>query len=203
MKKILVVDDHEIVLKGMSQMLENEGYDVMESTNAYQALTLLKHVDGISLIVCDLSLPTTVTGMELIKEVRKINAGLPIVVFTMHEELWTIKTLMDIGADGIVLKGDNPKELLYAVANVLNGEKYFSEQFRKLRNEVLVANGILSQREIEIMKAITSGQKNRDIAEHIGISEKTIEFHRCSILRKLGAKTIAEATRRAFEIGLL
>lgn len=203
MKKILIVDDHEIVLKGMAKMLENEGYDVVEATNAHQALMLLRHIDGICLLVCDLSLPTTMGGMELIGEVREINAQLPVIVFTMHEELWTIKALMDIGADGIVLKGDHPKELLYAVSSVISGKKYFSDQFCRLRNEVMMANGILSQREIDIMRDITLGCKNRDIAERLNVSEKTIEFHRCIILKKLGAKTIAEATRRAFEIGLL
>lgn len=203
MRKILVVDDHEIVVKGISQMLSGGGYDVVESTDAIQALAILKHVGDISLIVCDLSLPTIENGMELIEKVREQNPALPIIVFTMHEELWTIKSLMDIGAEGIVLKGDNPKELLHAVTRVINGEEYFSEQFRRLRSEVMVSNGILSIKEIRIMKGITSGRKNSDIAESLGISEKTVEFHRCSILRKLGAKTIAEATRRAFEIGLL
>lgn len=203
MKKILVVDDHEIVLKGMTEVLKRGGYDVVESTSVNQALMLLKHIDDISLLVCDLSLPTTIKGMELIEEVRKTNASLPIVVFTMHEELWIIKSLMDIGIDGIVLKGENPKELLHAADCVVDGGKYFSRQFCKLRNEVLVSNGILAQREVDIIREITLGHKNRDIAEHLGVSEKTIEFYRCSILRKLGAKTIAEATRRAFEIGLL
>lgn len=203
MKKILVVDDHEIVLKGMTEVLKRGGYDVVESTSVNQALMLLKHIDDISLLVCDLSLPTTIKGMELIEEVRETNASLPIVVFTMHEELWIIKSLMDIGIDGIVLKGENPKELLHAADCVVDGGKYFSRQFCKLRNEVLVSNGILAQREVDIIREITLGHKNRDIAEHLGVSEKTIEFYRCSILRKLGAKTIAEATRRAFEIGLL
>ena len=203
MKKILIVDDHEIVLKGMSLMLRKEGYHVLEAANANQALTMIQHVNDICLIVCDLSLPTTEKGLELIEEIRKRNSQLPIIIFTMHEELWTIKTLIDIGADGIVLKGENPRELLLAVKNVIGGKKYFSEQFCKMRNDVLTSNGILSRREIEIMRAITLGHKNRDIAGAIGVSEKTIEFHRCSILKKLGAKTIAEATRRAFEIGLL
>lgn len=110
MKKILIVDDHEIVLKGMSQMLKSEGYNVIESTNANQALALLKYVNNICMMVCDLSLPTITQGQELIQQAHIINEMMPIIVFTMHEELWTIKALMEIGVDGIVLKGDNPKE---------------------------------------------------------------------------------------------
>lgn len=203
MKKILIIDDHEIVLKGMSQMLKSEGYDVIESTNANQALALLKHVNNICLMVCDLSLPTIAQGQDLIQQVRTINEQMPIIVFTMHEELWTIKALMEIGVDGIVLKGDNPKELLYAVSNVIDGKKYFSEQFCKIRETITASKGILSKKEIEIIREIAAGHKNRDIANLMCVSEKTIEFHRCSILRKLGAKNIAEATKRACEMGLL
>ena len=202
-KKILVVDDHEIVLQGISKMLGDGGYDVVKSTNANQALTLLAHVDDICLLMCDLSLPTVARGMELIGEARRINPQLPVIVFTMHEELWTIKALMDMGIDGIVLKGDHPKELLCAVSSVLGGEKYFSEKFCKLRNEVMVSNGILSKKEIDILTDISSGLKNREIAEKNNICEKTIEYHRGSILRKLGVKTTVEAIRHACEMGLL
>lgn len=203
MKKILIVDDHEIVLKGMSQMLKSEGYNVIESTNANQALALLKYVNNICMMVCDLSLPTITQGQELIQQAHIINEMMPIIVFTMHEELWTIKALMEIGVDGIVLKGDNPKELLYAVSNVIDGKKYFSKQFCKIRDTITASKGILSKKEIEIMREIAAGHKNRDIANLICVSEKTIEFHRCAILRKLGAKNIAEATKLACKMGLL
>ena len=114
-KKILVVDDHEIVLQGISKMLGDGGYDVVKSTNANQALTLLAHVDDICLLMCDLSLPTVARGMELIGEARRINPQLPVIVFTMHEELWTIKALMDMGIDGIVLKGDHQRTAMRCV----------------------------------------------------------------------------------------
>lgn len=203
MKKILIVDDHAIVLAGISSMLKLNKYTVIESTNKSQTIALLRHISDIDLMVCDLSLPTTADGMRLIEEAYAIRENLPVIVFTMHEELWNIKALMNIKVKGIVLKGDNPKELLCAVDSVLKGKEYFSRMFCRLRNEVMVANGILSMKEIEIIKSISLGRKNREIAESMCVSEKTIEFYRCSILHKLGAKTISEATRRACELGLL
>jgi len=203
MKKILVVDDHPIVLKGIVSMLADNGYSVLTATSREQAATLFGHVSDISLMVCDLSLPTTTDGIRLIEHVRSILPHVPVIVFTMHDELWNIRTIMDIGAEGIVLKGENPNELLLAIRDVLDGNTHISPKFKKMSNEVMASTGILSKKEIEIIKEISSGCKSREIAEKMCISEKTIEFHRRSILQKLGSKTIAEATKRAIEMGIL
>ena len=203
MKKILVVDDHPIVLKGIVSMLADNGYSVLTATSREQEATLFGHVSDISLMVCDLSLPTTTDGIRLIEHVRSILPHVPVIVFTMHDELWNIRTIMDIGAEGIVLKGENPNELLLAIRDVLDGNTHISPKFKKMSNEVMASTGILSKKEIEIIKEISSGCKSREIAEKMCISEKTIEFHRRSILHKLGSKTIAEATKRAIEMGIL
>lgn len=203
MNKILVVDDHPIVLKGIATMLDEYGYSSVTAVSGEQALSLFDHIGNIDLMVCDLSLPTTAEGIKLIGQVREKQPHIPIIVFTMHDELWNIKTIIDIEADGIVLKGESPKELLLAVENVLDGRKYVSPQFQKMTNEIMASNGILSKKEIEIIKEISAGCKSREIAVKMCISEKAIEFHRRSILHKLGAKTIAEATRRALEMGIL
>ena len=108
MKKILVVDDHPIVLKGIVSMLADNGYSVLTATSREQAATLFGHVSDISLMVCDLSLPTTTDGIRLIEHVRSILPHVPVIVFTMHDELWNIRTIMDIGAEGIVWKVKNP-----------------------------------------------------------------------------------------------
>lgn len=203
MKKILIVDDHEIVLKGMSQMLGSAGYEVVGVTGASQALMVLNHVRDISLAVCDLSLPAVTEGIAFIEQLNAISPKMPVIVFTMHEELWNIRTLMELGVSGVVLKGENPKELLCAVDAVLKGKEYFSKLFCKMRDELISTDGILTKKEIEVIRRISSGDKTKDIALRLGLSEKTIEFHRTSILRKLGVKSIAEATRRACEMGLL
>lgn len=203
MNKILVADDHPIVLKGIATMLDEYGYSSVTAVSGEQALSLFDHIGNIDLMVCDLSLPTTAEGIKLIGQVREKQPHIPIIVFTMHDELWNIKTIIDIEADGIVLKGESPKELLLAVENVLDGRKYVSPQFQKMTNEIMASNGILSKKEIEIIKEISAGCKSREIAVKMCISEKAIEFHRRSILHKLGAKTIAEATRRALEMGIL
>lgn len=203
MNKILIVDDHPIVLKGIASMLADREYILYEATNLEQASLIYSHISGIDLMICDLSLPTTAEGVRLIEHARTTVSQMAIIVFTLHDELWNIKTIMDIGVDGIVLKGESPNELVIATDTVLNGETYFSPQFRKMRCEVMTSSGILSRKEIDILRDISFGSKNREIADRYNMSEKAIEYHRCSILRKFGVKTISEAVRRACEIGLL
>lgn len=203
MKKILVVDDHEIVLKGMSQMLNSAGYKVIGFTGTNQALMFMSHVDDVDLVICDFSIPTVVEGTDFIEHILTLRQRIPVIVYTMHEELWNIRKLMSLGVNGIVLKGENPKELLYAVAEVLAGRDYTSKLFRKMCDEVMKTNGILSEKEIDIMRRISLGYKTKDIAMQLCVTDKTIEFHRSSILRKLGTKSIAEALRRVCEMGLL
>ena len=203
MKKILVVDDHPIVLKGIVSMLADNGYSVLTATSREQAATLFGHVSDISLMVCDLSLPTTTDGIRLIEHVRSILPHVPVIVFTMHDELWNIRTIMDIGAEGIVLKGENPNELLLAIRDVLDGNTHISPKFKKMSNEVMAFDRYSQQEGDRDNKGNIVGLQSREIAEKMCISEKTIEFHRRSILHKLGSKTIAEATKRAIEMGIL
>lgn len=203
MKKILVVDNHPIVLKGIVSMLTGKEYKILEAANAEQAFMIYRHITNIDLMVCGLSLPTMTDGMKLIEHTQSIRPHIPIIIFTMHNELWNIKTIMDIEVDGIVMKDENPKELMCTIDCVLEGRKHFSPQFRKIRNEAMTSSGILSKKEIEILKDVSLGLKNRDIAEKNSICEKTIEYYRSSILHKFGVRTIAEAVRRACEIGLL
>lgn len=203
MKKILIVDDHPIVQKGISSMLADKPYTVLDATTPEQAIMIHKHISNISLMVCGLSLPTTTEGIKLIEHIRSIRPHIPIIVFTMHNEPWNIKTLIDIDVDGIVLKDESPKELMLAIDCVLNGKKYLSPQSRKMRNEVMTSNTVLSKKEIEIIKEISFGHKNREIAEKYNMCEKTIEYHRSSILRKFGVNTMTEAVRQACEMGLL
>lgn len=203
MTKILIVDSHPIVLKGIASMLTNNGYVIFEAATPEEAIMIHKQISDIDLMVCDLSLPTTADGIELIECVRNITPQSHILVFTMHGEPWNMKALMDLEVDGVVMKGERPKELMLAIYSVINGEKYFSPQFRKMRNEVMVSSVILSNREIKIIREIAFGRKNREIAEKYNMCEKTIEYYRSSILRKLGVKTIVEAVRCACEIGLL
>ena len=203
MKKVLIVDFHPIVLKGISSMLTDKGYTIYDATTPEQAIVISMHISDIDLVVCGLSLPATVDGIEFIKHIRSVMPQSLSVVFTMHCEPWTMRALENLAVDGIVMKGESPKELMLAMDSVLSGEKYYSPQFCKIRGEAMSSSAILSRKEIDIIRDIAFGSKNFEIAEKYRVCEKTIEYHRSSILHKLGVKTIDEAVRCACEMGLL
>ena len=203
MKTLLVVDDHPIVIEGIQSVLSHHGYKVVKATTPQQALSLAENLPQIDIFVIDLSLNEGTDGLDLIREIREAGIEKPSIVYTMHEELWNIATLMKADVDGIVLKGDNVNELLLAVEEVADGHRYISRSFEKRRSEVLNTKGILSEKDIEVIRRIAAGESTKDISRAMFLSEKAVEYHRGNILRKLCAKTISEATTRAIRLGIV
>jgi hypothetical protein len=203
MKTLLVVDDHPIVLEGIQSVLSRHGYKVVKATTPQQALSLAENLPQIDIFVIDLSLNEGFDGLELIREIREKGIQKPAIVYTMHEELWNISTIMKADVEGIVLKGDNVNELLLAVEEVADGHRYISRSFEKRRSEVLNTKGILSEKDIEVIRRIAAGESTKDISRAMFLSEKAVEYHWGNILRKLCAKTISEATTRAIRLGIV
>lgn len=200
---LLIVDDHPIVLEGMEAVLSRRGYKVLKATTAPQALSLAEHVPDIEMFVIDLSLVEGTDGLSLVEELRAAGIQKPVIVYTMHEELWNISTLLKSDVEGIVLKGDNIRELEDAIEQVAKGRKYRSSSFSKCCEEVSKTKGILSQKDIEVLRRLSKGEGNRGISEAMFMSEKSIEYHRGNILRKMCAKTMAEAVQRAIKLGII
>lgn len=203
MKTLLVVDDHPIVLEGIHSVLARRGFKVLKATSASQAISIAGRTENIDIFVIDLSLSEGTDGLILIEKLRALGYNTPMVVYTMHEELWNISALMKADVEGIVLKGDNINELVHAIRVVADGGTYRSSAFDEKRREVMQTNGILSTKDVEVLRLLADGAGNREIAEAMGISEKTVEYHRSNILKKLCSRTMFEATRRAIALGII
>lgn len=203
MKTLLVVDDHPIVLEGIESVLSRQGYKILKATSASEAMTIAGHVEGIDMFVIDLSLSDNTDGLTLAETLREKGIDRPVVIYTMHEELWNISLLMKADVQGIVLKGENIGELLHAIEIVGDGKTYRSAAFDSRRREAMQTNGILSAKDIEVLRLLADGRINREIAGAMDISEKTVEYHRSNILRKLCSKTMPEAIRRAINLGII
>ncbi|MCM1355861.1 MAG: response regulator transcription factor [Staphylococcus sp.] len=203
MTTLLIVDDHPIVLEGIKSVLARKGFKVLKASSPEEALMCAEHIGTIDLYVIDLSLNDGMDGLNLIEQLRSRGLGKPTVIYTMHEELWNISAIIKANVEGIVLKGDNTAELLLAIQTVAAGGTYRSNTFNERRQEVLKASGILSAKDIEVLRRLSSGESNREIATALGITEKSIEYHRSNILRKLSTKTMLEATRRAIALGII
>ena len=201
-KNILIVDDHPIVSTGLQALIEHTGEygKIYVTTNITSSRLLLRQKD-IDIAINDLELQDA-NGMELIKYIHQPHINTKILVYTMHEELWTIRQLMKEDADAIVMKGDNPQEVLIALRKIEQGKGYFSQQFMRLINSQDTSEITLSNREAEVLEHISNGLSTNDIAQQLNISNNTVEFHRHNLMRKLSANNMAQLVKKAIQLGL-
>lgn len=201
-KNILIVDDHPIVSTGLQALIEHTGeYGKIYVANNIASSRLLLKQEDIDIAIIDLELQDA-NGMELIKYIHQTHISTKILVYTMHEELWTIRQLMKEDADAIVMKGDNPQEVLIALRKIEQGKGYFSQQFMRLINSQDSSEISLSNREAEVLEHISNGLSTNDIARQLNISNNTVEFHRHNLMKKLSANNMAQLVKKAIQLGL-
>jgi DNA-binding NarL/FixJ family response regulator len=205
-KRLLIVDDHPMMRTGLAQLIDNEG-DLKvcaEAENAAQALDIAVS-RTLDLILLDISLPDK-NGLELIKDIRAVKPGLPILVVSMHDESLYTERVLRAGGRGYIMKQEGGKKLLQAVRQVLNGQIYVSEKmsagiletFSGRHAETAISPvQQLSDREFEVFQLIGQGKSTREIAVHLHLSAKTVEVHRLNIKKKLKLKTATDLVRHA------
>ena len=201
-KNILIVDDHPIVSTGLQAIINHTGEygKIYDANDIATSLPLLMQKD-IAIAIIDLELQDS-NGLELIKYIHLKHVNVKVVVYTMHEELWTIRQLMKEDADAIVMKGDNPQEILTALHMIEQGKGYFSQQFYHIINTIDLNQQSLSRREVEVLGHISNGLSTNDIAQQLHISSNTVEFHRHNLMHKLSASNMAQLIKKAIQMGL-
>jgi DNA-binding NarL/FixJ family response regulator len=204
--RILIVDDHPMMRQGLVQLIENEP-DLAswgEADTAAQALALMSARKP-DLVLVDISLPDK-NGLELIKDIQALHPGLPVLVFSMHDEALYAERVLRAGGRGYIMKQEGGKKLMDAVRHVLRGQIYVSEKMSAKILEVFSGRRTdafdsplekLSDREFEVFQLIGQGKGTRDIAEHLHLSVKTVEVHRANMKRKLDLKTGTDLVRYA------
>lgn len=202
-KKLLAVDDHPVVLEGMRAVFEGEGYEVLKAGTVVEAEAIAEANDDIALFVVDLTLETDADGLELARRLRCKRPGVPTVIYTMHEEMWNIAALVSADVEGIVLKGEDVRELTEGVRLVSKGAIYRSPEFSDRYDSVKKARGILSQTDIEVLRLISDGLSSSEVSKKVNLSEKSVEYHRSNIIKKLGSKNMTEAIRNAVKLGII
>jgi DNA-binding NarL/FixJ family response regulator len=205
-KRVLIVDDHPMMRTGLAQLIDNEA-DLKVYAQAGTAAQALDVVVGqaLDLILLDISLPDK-NGLELLKDIKALKPGLPILVVSMHDESLYAERVLRAGGRGYIMKQEGGKKLLQAVRQVLNGQIYVSEKmsadilesFSGHHAEMAVSPvQQLSDREFEVFQLIGQGKGTRDIAAHLHLSVKTVEVHRLNIKKKLKLKTATDLVRHA------
>lgn len=204
--RILLVDDHAILMDGVKSLLEKDQslQVVQTAATAEKALEYLKN-NTVELMVTDFNLPG-MDGLSLIHTVKRLAPSMKIIVLSMHNEVHLVKEILRTGVNGYVLKNDTHKELLQAIEEVLNGKVFLSSDVNKL----LITNlqnpddgKLLTDREREILKLIAREYTNKQIAEELFISERTVETHRKNIFRKTNTNSLVGLIKFAYANNLI
>jgi len=193
-KRVLIVDDHPILRKGLSLLINSEPdlTVVAEADNAQRALEKIE-AHKPDLLIIDISLPG-IDGIELIKTVKLSNRDLPALVVSMHDESLFAERALRAGARGYIMKQEALEKVLVAIRRVLAGEIFVSEKIATSMLEKLVSSegravsspiGLLSNRELTVFRMIGQGYKTSQVAEKLHLSIKTIESYRAHIKEKL------------------
>ncbi len=201
MLKVLIVDDHALLRSGVIKILEEHYNDIKfgEASCASETFEIIKKQKW-DIIILDINMPGR-NGLEVIKECKRMNHNLPILILSMyHEDEFALRVFKD-GADGYLMKDSVPEKLVNAIDQILDGKKYISPEAVELLTRdfenVSKKNPIesLSDREFEVMSLIASGKTVSQIAEELSLSVKTISTYRTHILEKLKLKNNAEIMR--------
>ncbi len=184
--KILVVDDHPIFLKGLVEVLQDElpNAHIAAQTSSVKALAAASLLMP-DIAVLDLDMPD-MNGIVLGVALKKEDPSVKIIILTMHKESDIIRSVLAKGIDGYVFKDDAVNDIVVAIQEVMNGEKYVSNSTTLVRdayNTDLVE--VLTKMEIVVLKAIANHKTSREIADELFVSIKTVENHRNNISRKL------------------
>ncbi|MFA9392789.1 MAG: response regulator [Prolixibacteraceae bacterium] len=204
--KILLVDDHAIVLDGIKSLLAKiENIEIAGvARNGVEGLEQLKITEA-DLILTDLNMPG-MDGMEFIKTIRNDFPPTKIIVLSLHDEPAFIRNIMKYRVQGYILKNDASSELVEAVERVLNGKTFFSSKINQILMEQIdepSVEKLLSDRELQIIKLIVQELSNKQIAEQLFISERTVETHRKNIFRKTNSTNIVGLIKYAFNNNLI
>lgn len=210
--RLLLVDDHPIVREGIKSALSTRKTIsiVGEASTGEEALSKALKLEP-DVILMDINMPG-MSGLEAARRLRKRIPDTKILALTMHENREYILEMSQLGARGYVLKDSPPSELLRAIEAVHAGEFFFSPRASQhllkayLRNEQESVNAStmdLSQREKDVLRLIAEGLKTREIANRLGVTDRTIETYRRRLMTKLGVHSVAGLIRYAIVKGIV
>jgi len=210
MKNILLVDDHEIVRDAFLYYFSNNDiYQIKDQAgNGLEALKLLED-NTYDVIITDINMPE-MDGVELVEKIRGTGSSTKILVITMSDDIRSIKKMLALDINGYILKETGKDELIVALNNILKGENYFSPEVGKRVLESMSSPKIapkkrlsidvdLSEREKEVLQLIIEEKSNKEIADKLFISVRTVEGHKNNMLIKTGCKNLVGLTLYAVE----
>ena len=210
--RIVLADDHVIFREGMKRLIQEEpGLEVVgEANDGSELLERLNDLDP-DLVILDISMPDT-GGIEAAREIKKHHPHLKVLILTMHKKKEYLYHAISAGAQGYLVKEDSDIELFSAIETIRKGDVYVTHlltgELAEDLSSIFKVDGkrsmdSLTKREKEVLKLIAEGKLNKEIADLLFISVRTVENHRANILRKLKLKKTADLVRYAIGHGII
>lgn len=209
MIRILVVDDHFMVRRGITELIKKikNISSVDEAKNGKEALKKIS-INIYDIVLLDVSMPGE-NGLEILKQIDRHNSKVAVIMLSMYSDEHYVARAIKAGASGYLSKDNSPDELEHAIITVSKGKQYFSSDIKKtlLYKTIMVKGDAthsgLSNREFQVMTMIASGMNVTTIANELNLSVKTISSHRAHILNKMKMKNNSQITHYAIKEGLI
>jgi DNA-binding NarL/FixJ family response regulator len=214
--RILIVDDHALVRRGMTYVVK-EGFpdaDVVEAESAAAALDVFRTGAAVDMALVDVRMPD-LDGLELLRAIKAEWASVPVIMISTYENAPYVKRALADGAAGYLLKDATPEDLSQAINVALSGSgnvlspRVIQNLFEDQEAANAASNGSgrrneysLTQREHDILALLSEGRSNREIAQALFLSEKTVKAHLAAIFRKLGVTNRTQAAMMAVQMGV-
>lgn len=201
--KILLADDHAIVLEGLKVVLSaDEEISVIGTVaNGEEAIRFVKF-NVVDVVVLDINMPI-MDGISCARILKRDFPHIKIIILTMYAQKSFVDEILKIGIDGCLLKNNTGKELTEAILRVMSGKKYYDRLNTFNSDEEEINQYKLSERELDVLKLMAEGQTSAEMAEKLFLSEHTIKTHRKNILKKLNVNNSSQAVQYALKNELL
>lgn len=189
---VMITDDHSMIREGLKQLLELEGdfKVVAEAADGVECISKLEEVTP-DVLLLDINMPN-MNGLEVLQKMKEKRIKVKVLVLTIHSEVEYLLKAVDIGVNGYLLKDSESAELKKAINTVVNGENYIQPSLIPVlnakmidRDKDIVKIESLTKRELEVLKNLSYGMYNKEIAEKLDISERTVKNHISNIFKKI------------------
>ncbi|GAP01125.1 response regulator [Fructobacillus fructosus] len=205
---VLIVDDHMIVREGLKLILENADRDfqALQASKGQEAINLLKSKTDIKLILLDIKMEK-VDGIEVMRFVSSHCPEIPVIVLTTYDTDEVVKEMLALGAKSFLLKDADSDKIIETISQVLAGNTVLSTEMAakafRTKNDAIVSNARLTERQQDILDWLVAGFRNKEIADKIFVSERTVKNELTQIYNQFGVSSRSEAVAFAFKYGLV
>lgn len=199
--EVIIVDDHKMIREGLKQLLElDKNISVVGmASDGEECFSLLKKKKA-DILLLDINMPNK-NGLDILSEVKERKIEIKVIMLTVHNEVDYLLRAIEIGADGYILKDAGSAELIHAIETVMSGESYIQPDMIPMLNSKMVVRNSdkekiksLTKRELEVLILVSEGMFNKEIANKLNISERTVKNHISSIFKKID---VADRTQAA------